>query len=106
MIHEVILARFPEGAPVDLVEKLMVETRMRLLKIPEILSLSCGKRIDPAKNPYPFFIALEFESLAKKRVAYENPIFTIFLSQIFKPAVAEFITLTFEMDPGKDVRFS
>lgn len=106
MIHEVILARFPENSSPDLVEKLMVETRMRLLKVPEVLSLSCGKRIDPKTNPYPFFIAIEFESLAKKRVAYDNPIFTIFLSQIFKPAVADFTTLTFEMDPGKDVRFS
>ncbi|MFQ3670801.1 MAG: hypothetical protein SNJ84_05025 [Verrucomicrobiia bacterium] len=106
MIHEVILAKLPNHAPPDLVETLMVETRMRLLKVPEILSLSCGKRIDPAANPYPFFIALEFENLAKKRVAYENPIFTIFLAKVFKPNVADFTTLTFEMDPGKDVRFS
>ncbi len=106
MIHEVILARLPEDASPDLVEKLMVETRMRLLKIPEILGLSCGKRIDPTQNPYPFFIALEFESLSKKRVAYQNPIFTIFLSQVLQPAITDSTTLTFEMDPGKDVRFS
>lgn len=106
MVYEVILARLPAKASPEIAEKLMVETRMRLLKIPEILNLSCGKRIDSKENPHGFFVAMEFESLAKKRVAYQNPIFSKYLETVLEPSVEKFDTLDFEMDPGKDVRFS
>ena len=64
MIHHVVLYKLkPEVTPAR-VEAMMMNTRMQLLKIPEVLSIKCGKRIDP-ELPWPFFIAIDFESMDK-----------------------------------------
>ncbi len=36
-----------------------MNTRMQLLKIPEVLNIKCGKRVDPELQ-WPFFIAIDF----------------------------------------------
>jgi len=47
MIHHVVLYKLkPEVTPAR-VEAMMMNTRMQLLKIPEVLNIKCGKRIDP-----------------------------------------------------------
>src|SRR5258707_7872587 len=80
-------------------------SRMQLLKIPEVLSIKCGKRIDP-ENPWPFFIAIDFESMDKYAIFREDPIFVKFTEEVIKPNTEDSLVLDFEMDPGKDVRFS
>ena len=66
MIHHIELFKLrPEVTPAKL-EEMMMNTRMILLKIPEVLSVKCGKKVDP-KNEWPFFIALEFESTGQVR---------------------------------------
>jgi Stress responsive A/B Barrel Domain len=78
---------------------------MQLLKIPEVLSIKCGKRIDP-QVAWPFFIAIDFESMDKFAIFREDPIFVKFTEEVIKPSTADSLSLDFEMDPGKDVRFS
>ena len=47
MVHHIVLYRLkPEVTPAR-VEEMMMNARMQLLKIPEVLSIKCGKRIDP-----------------------------------------------------------
>ena len=47
MVHHIVLFKLkPEVTPAR-VEEMMMNTRMQLLKIPEVLSIKCGKRIDP-----------------------------------------------------------
>src|SRR5437868_7366831 len=47
MVHHIVLYKLkPEVTPAR-VEEMMMNTRMQLLKIPEVLSIKCGKRIDP-----------------------------------------------------------
>jgi hypothetical protein len=59
MVHHVVLYKLkPEVTPAR-VEEMMMNSRMQLLKIPEVLSIKCGKRID-SSMPWPFFIALRF----------------------------------------------
>ena len=82
-----------------------MNTRMQLLKIPEVLSIKCGKRIH-SDMAWPFFIAIDFESMDKYAIFREDPIFVKFEADIIRPNTAEAVTLDFEMDPGKDVRFS
>ena len=51
MIHHlVLLTTKPEVIPAKL-EDIMVETRIRLLKIAEVNNLRVGKRVDTANNP-------------------------------------------------------
>ena len=105
MIHHIVLYKLkPEVTPAR-VEEMMMNTRMQLLKIPEVLSIKCGKRIN-SEIPWPFFIAIDFESMDKFAIFREDPIQVKFMEEIIKPNTADSLSLDFEMDPGKDVRFS
>ena len=105
MIHHIVLYKLkPEVTPAR-VEEMMMNTRMQLLKIPEVLSIKCGKRIDP-EMPWPFFIAIDFESMDKYAIFCEDPIYVKFVEEVVKPNTEDCLALDFEMDPGKDVRFS
>jgi Stress responsive A/B Barrel Domain len=105
MVHHLVLFKLkPEVTPAR-VEEMMMNTRMQLLKIPEVLSIKCGKRINN-EMPWPFFVAIDFESMDKYEIFREDSIFVKYEAEILKPNIAEALTLDFEMDPGKDVRFS
>ena len=55
MIHHIVLYKLkPETTP-ERVEKLLMQTRMQLLKIPVAMNVRCGRRIDQ-KNEWPFFL--------------------------------------------------
>ena len=56
MIHHIVLLKLKPEVPLARVEEMMMNARMQLLKIPEVLSIKCGKRIDP-NLAWPFFIA-------------------------------------------------
>jgi hypothetical protein len=105
MVHHIALYKLkPEVTPAR-VEEMMMNARMQLLKIQEVLSIKCGKRIK-TEMPWPFFIAFDFESMDKFDMFREDPIFVKFVEEVIKPNVAETLVLDFEMDPGKDVQFS
>ena len=105
MVHHIVLYRLkPEVTPAR-VEEMMMNTRMQLLKIPEVLSIKCGKRIDP-ETEWPFFLAIDFESMDKYAIFREDPIYVKFVEEVVKSNTEDSLTLDFEMDPGKDVRFS
>ena len=105
MVHHIVLYRLkPEVTPAR-VEEMMMNARMQLLKIPEVLSIKCGKRIDQEID-WPFFIAIDFESMDKYAIFREDSIFVKFNEEVIKTNTEDSLTLDFEMDPGKDVRFS
>jgi hypothetical protein len=105
MVHHVVLYKLkPEVTPAR-VETMMMNTRMQLLKIPEVLSIKCGKRID-SESPWQFFIAIDFESMDKYTIFREDSIFVKFNEEVIKPNTQDSLELDFEMDPGKDIRFS
>jgi Stress responsive A/B Barrel Domain len=105
MVHHIVLYKLkPEVTPAR-VEAMMMNTRMQLLKIPEVLSIKCGKRIEPEME-WPFFIAIDFESTDKYAIFREDPIYVKFMEEVIKPNTEDSLALDFEMDPGKDVRFS
>lgn len=105
MVHHIVLFKLrPEVTPAKL-EEMMMNTRMQLLKIPEVLSVKCGKKIDP-KCEWPFFIAVDFESTDKLAVYRDDPVHLKYVSEVLKPNTTERLTLDYEMEPGKDVRYS
>ena len=105
MVHHIVLYKLkPEVTPAR-VEEMMMNARMQLLKIPEVLSIKCGKRIEPEMD-WPFFIAIDFESMDKYAIFREDSIYVKFMEEVIKPNTEESLALDFEMDPGKDVRFS
>ena len=105
MVYQVTLFKLkPEVTPARL-EEMMMTTRMGLLKIPEILSVKCGKSIDP-KSEWPFFVALDFESMEKLAMTEEDAIYIKYLSDVVRPNTLDRLTLHYEMEPGKSVKFS
>lgn len=105
MVHHIVLYRLKSEVTPARVEEMMMNARMQLLKIPEVLSIKCGKRIDP-ETDWPFFVAIDFESMDKFAMFQDDPIYVKFVEEVIKPNTDESLVLDFEMDPGKDVRFS
>lgn len=105
MVHRITLCKLKDGVSDAQVERLMRDTRIHLLKLPEARSVRCGKRI-PADQEWPFFIAMDFETRDKMRHALSNPVHVKFMETVFKPAVAQSQNLEFETDPLKDTRYS
>ncbi len=105
MVHQISLFKLkPEVTPAKL-EEMMMTTRMSLLKIPEVLSVKCGKTID-AHSEWPFFIALDFESTEKLAVTEDDAIYMKFVNEVIKSGTTERLTLNYEMEPGKLVKYS
>jgi len=106
MIHHLILLTTkPEVTPAKL-EEIMVETRIRLLKIPEVNNLRVGKRVDTTNNPHTYFFSFDIENMDKLAYVQENAVYIQFDRQILTPFVASSKTFDYEMEPGKDVRYS
>ena len=105
MVHHVSLFKLkPEITP-DQLEGMMMTTRMSLLKIPEILSVKCGKNIDPL-NEWKFFVALDFESLEKLAMTEEDAIYMKYIVDVIRANTTEKVIYNYEMEPGKSVKFS
>lgn len=105
MVHHISLHKFSEEPASEKIEELMRTTRMQLLKVPEVLNVRCGKRIDP-NNEWQFFVALDFETTEKRDACFEGPIYTNYMERHIRPAVSISISMDFEMEPYKDVRYS
>lgn len=106
MVHHVTLYKLRQpDAPHSKIEELMLATRIMLLKIPEVLSVRCGKNIDP-DSEWPFFISLEFETLEKLAVVKDDPIYLKFENDVIRMHTHSGMELRFEMTPGKKVRNS
>ena len=105
MVHHITLFKLkPEVTPAKL-EQVMRTTRSNLLKIPEILAVRCGKNID-AGSEWPFFIALDYESMEKMAVTEDDAIYMKFMADVIKKNMAERLTLNYEMEPNKDTKYS
>src|SRR3984957_5438892 len=106
MIHHVVfLTTKPEVISTKL-EEIMVETRIRLLKIPEVNNLRVGKRVDTTNNPHTYFFSFDIENMDKLAYVQENAVYIQFDRQILGPFVASTKVFNYEMEPGKDVRYS
>lgn len=105
MVYQVTLFKLKSDVTPAKLEEMMMTTRMSLLKIPEILSVKCGKNIEP-KSEWPFFVSLDFESMEKLSMTEEDAIYIKFLSDVVRPNTAERLTLHYEMEPGKNVKYS
>lgn len=105
MIHHLVLLELAEGLEDATLDWMMRETRLRLLKIPEVLAVRCGRALDPDK-PWGFFFSVELESTDKLLAYSEDPIHGKFLADVIEPHIRSSLALDFEMEPGRDLRYS
>src|ERR1043165_9533454 len=105
MVHHIGLYKLKPRVTLEETEEMMMRARMQLLKIAEVLSIKCGRRVDP-RLPWPFFIAIDFESMDKQAIFREDPIYIKFVEEVIKPKTSEYLPLAYERGSGKDVRLS
>ncbi|MDR1304725.1 MAG: Dabb family protein [Verrucomicrobiales bacterium] len=106
MVHHIRFLKLKANTKPDQIENLMVETRIRLLKIPAIMNLHVGKKIDPKEHAHEVFFSMDLESLAKLRIAEDDAVYIKYRQQILGQYVEHETALNFEMEPGKDVAYS
>lgn len=105
MIHHLVLFQLKPEVDEEKIEWMMRETRIRLLKIPGVLHLRCGKPLDKTLE-WPFFLAFDIESTEKLAVYMNDPIHVKYVDEVIKPHITKRLGLDYEIEPGKDVRYS
>ena len=105
MVHHVVLCKLNEGAGDEKVEWIIRQSRIRLLKIPEVRAIKCGKRVEEG-NAWGFFFSADYESMDKMALGHADPVYGKFLAEVITPHVREQLALSYEMEPGKDTRYS
>lgn len=105
MVHHLVLFKLRPEVDEQILESMMRNTRIYLLRIPEVLAVRCGKRID-ANNQWSFFLGVDVDSMEKLQIYAENSHHVKYVEEIIKPHVIDRITMDYESDPAKDVRYS
>ncbi|MFZ0710077.1 MAG: Dabb family protein [Terrimicrobiaceae bacterium] len=103
MIYHLVLFKLKPEVDGEKIEWMMRETRIQLLRIPEVLSIRCGKHVDP-KAEWPFFLSIELDSIDKLPLYLEDPNHVKFVEEVIKPNIAERLSLDYEMEPGRKAR--
>ena len=86
-------------------EDIMRQTRIRLLKIPEVLSVKCGKNVD-LETEWAFFLAIDLESMERLAACQADPIHVKFVEEVLTPNTVARMALDYETDPGRNIRYS
>ncbi|MBE7496566.1 MAG: Dabb family protein [Verrucomicrobiaceae bacterium] len=105
MIAYLSLYQLKPEVTLEKLETMMAQTRVLLLRIPEVLAVKTGKRINPA-DPYPWFVYVEVETMDKLTICLDDPYYFKFREEVLKPNIAEQESTAFEMEPRKDVKYS
>lgn len=105
MVHHLVLFKLADGVDDERIEWMMRQTRIRLLKIPEVQSVRCGKRIDP-EGKWPFFLSVDVENMERLAIYSDAAHHVKFLEDVIRPFTTDRLALDYEMDPGRDVTYS
>ena len=93
MIHHVVVLKARPEADLEMVLR---ETRVRLVQIPGVQHLRCGKNIDP-KSPWSFFLSMDFETMAELETYRTHPLHVAYIQEILTPYTSERTALDFEL---------
>ena len=102
MIAYLSLYQLRDDVDAEVFETLMSKTRVLLLRVPEVLTVKTGKRVNP-NDPWPWFVYLEVESMDKLAICQDDPHYLKFREEVIKPHVAEQESVAFEMKQKKNV---
>jgi Stress responsive A/B Barrel Domain len=100
MIHRIVLYKLKPELTAEQIERILIQTRMQLLKIPVAMNVRCGRRIDK-NNEWPLFLAVEFDSKERMSMFKEDPIYIKFIEETIKPNTQQSLVLDYETDPKR-----
>jgi hypothetical protein len=104
VLHLVLMKLRPE-VDEEKIEWIMRETRMQLLKIPEVRAVQCGRTIKAGQD-WPFFLSIEVESTEKLALYMAHPVHIKYRDEVILPSITDHVMFDYEMEPGKDLRYS
>ena len=105
MIHIITLYKLKTDLPEGRTEEMIRKSRSQLLKITEVLNVRSGVRIHD-ECEWPFFLAMDFENLNKLEMYREDPVLLKFSHEVIQPNTSDCMECIYEMEPGKDVKYS
>lgn len=105
MIHHVAYFQLKPGVDRATMEDLVRTSRSLLLKIPEVLAVRSGRNIDP-ESRWQFYFSIEVDSLEKLRITLDDPFHLKLMEKWIKPNTGDSLTLDYELDPSRDLKYS
>ncbi len=105
MVHQVALYKLRPGVTEELLEEMVRSTRSMLLKVPEVMAVRSGRNLDPNAE-WPFYVGLDFATRAKQRIFMDDGAWHKFQHEIISRYTAAHLILDYELDPGRDPRYS
>ena len=105
MIHYVALFKLKPKVTDQEIDTMIRSSRSQLLRINEALSVRSGKRIDEDCE-WPFFLAIDFENLERLEMFKDDTLSIKFQHDVIEPNTTETLEMIYEMEPGKDTKYS
>jgi hypothetical protein len=105
MIHHVVYFQLKPEVDAAALEELIRTTRSLLLKIPEVLSVRSGRNIDPSSQ-WQFYFSIETDSLEKLRITQDDPHHLKLMEKWIKPLTMDGFSMSYELDPSRDLKHS
>lgn len=101
MIERLILLNLRSGVDDGLVDSMMRETKLRLLKIPSVVAVRCGRAVD-RESAWSFFVAVVLETPEKLSAFDADPALKRYLAEVIVPNSTGRIVLDFQTLLGGD----
>ena len=105
MIHHVTLFQTLAHVDEEKLGQMMIAARVSLIKIPEVAGVRTGKNVDP-DSPWKFFVAIEMDSLERLKQVKSDSIYIKYLADVVSPNVTEQFVASYELEPGRSIKFS
>ena len=105
MIHHVTLFQTHPHVDEEKLGQMMITARVTLIKIPEVAGVRSGKNVDP-DSPWKFFVSIELDSLDRMKQVKGDPIYLKYLAEVVSPNVTEQFAASYELEPGRSIKFS
>ena len=105
MVHHVAFFKLKAEVTPEKLDEMIRSSRSLLVRVPEVLTVRSGRKIDPACE-WPFFVTVEFASMDKKRSGQDDPIYIKYLETVIRPNVTDQWIADYELEPGRAIKYS
>jgi len=104
MIQRIVLFKLNPELDDETLDWMLRETRLRILRIPVVLSIRCGYRIDPGTER-AFFFSVDLASQEKLAAMDNSPEYQNYFHEVAAAHTEAHEVLDFETEPGTDPLF-
>ena len=105
MVYHVAFFKLRAEVTPEKLDEMIRSSRSQLMRVPEVLTVRSGKKIDPTCE-WPFFVAIDYESMDKKRAGEDHPVYIKYLVTVIRPNVSDEWSTAYELEPGRPIKYS